>query len=230
MRRPASRAHPGRKASALYLLRWMQPAHPRAARARGGRPDPDRVTRETRMRPGRGQLGRRAPGASLPPKTPSVVTHILRFAAGARGQARPGPGDSDAPRELGRHRIRRSRPTPKRIWPSGPPLDTRPYRRRGGVPFRERGRARRRQGSSPSARPAQSRDGRRRPEAAPGPALDWCDRHRMPPVDGECMDSERGRWGPDSGSGDAGARLVARWRDEEPSSNFASSTADLQLQ
>ena len=188
MLRPARRAGPGRTASASRRLRWVQPAHRPAAapsrrsptescalppspvtrmhravacagpdRSRRGRPDPDRVTRMPWMHPVAARAG---PGQCQGEADPDRATWMRR-------------------RERGRQRIRRSHPHQNLPRQSALHSRTHPHRRCQGVPDRCRGRARRRQGSAPLARQAQSRDRRRRPDAAPGPALD----RFVPPIE-----------------------------------------------
>ena len=162
MLRPASRAASGRTASASRRLRWVQPAHRPAAPL-----DAPLLTKSCDSdAPGRG-LCRPGPKARGQAQT-NRVTRMTRMrpvaARAGPGQCpRAGPGDSDASERAGEA-------TDKEITSR-----TKMYlanRRCEGVPDAGRDRVWRRQGSAPSARQAQSRDGRRRPGAARGPALD----------------------------------------------------------
>ena len=78
---------------------------------RGGRPDPDRVTRMTRML--------------------TVAAMVDR--ASVRGRPDPVQMTRTLRGELVVQRIRRSHPSPERIRPIDPPLETHPHRRCEGV-------------------------------------------------------------------------------------------------
>ena len=121
-----------------------------------------------------------------------IWTRPVAARASDRGQARPGSADSDGLERAG-DALNKEVTSHTKMY-----LANRPYIRdthtvdakaspagAGSCPTpgRGRGRALRREGFTPTTRQAQSRDGRRRADAAPGPALDLAYVNRL----GSCV-------------------------------------------
>ena len=172
---PASRAGPGRTASASRRLRCLQPAHRPAAAPRATAVPTESCDSDA---PGRClcRPGPEAGGQARPGQGDSDDSDAHGCGHGGPGQcprqARPGPDDSDTSGRVGcaaDKEITSLTRTYQADRPSTRDTPTPSMRRR---PRPGRGRALRRHGSAPSARQDQPRDCRQRPDAAPGPALD----------------------------------------------------------